>query len=374
MNRSKKIFGSVFIALLIACLLLSVVGIGYYTDGFTNFVKDSAAPVDVNSAKNENSLNTGFEIVNGDSNSEFIPGGIISEIRLAAQSEGVVMADNFLYKDIDVVVYPETLEDRTFNVIVEWGETSYSDDVNNYVQVDLIESDSVRVRCIKAFIDSTINVFFQSNANPNVFAVLTCSYSPSFLKLGIDPVGFNLSHNDNIGDYYELIVGNTYNFNLKPLDFFGNPISVDISTTIFSTETAVVGSVVVQDYVENINTGVGNYTGESKEVSIDSYDGRADVNPYNSEFYTGSSTANPTLFFLEALASPTDIYTSTSRKGTILTYHGRFKSFVDDGWYFNFVIDTTSVDGKKVSASFKARILNVEDTSSVSLSSSNINF
>ena len=373
MYRTKKILSSVLIALLVVCFVLSVVGIGYYTDGFTNFVKYSPAPVDVNSAKNENSLNTGFEIVNGDSNSEFISGGIISEIRLAAQSEGVVMADNFLYKDIDVVVYPETLEDRTFNVIVEWGETNYSDDVSNYVQVDLIESDSVRVRCIKAFIDSTINVFFQSNANPNVFALLTCSYSPSFLKLGIDPVGFNLSHNDNIGDYYELIVGNTYNFNLKPLDFFGNPIAFDLSHTYLSAESSAVGSVVVQDYAENISTGVGNYTGESKEVLIESYDNRADVNPYQSGFYIGSA-ANPTLFVLESLASPTDIYTSTSRTGTKLTYHGRFKSFVDDGWYFNVVIHTTSVDGKEVSASFKARILNVEDTSSVSISSSNINF
>lgn len=374
MSRSKKIFGSVFIALLIVCLILSVVGIGYYTDGFKNFVKDSAAPVDVVPAKEEQSFNTGFEVENGDSNREFIFGGAISEIRLAAQSEGVVMADNFLYKDIDVMVYPESLDNRTFNITVEWGETNYSDDAGNYIQVDSIDSDSVRVRCIKAFTDSFINVIFQSNANPNVFAILTCSYSPTFLKLGIEPKGFTCSHNDNIGDYYELVVGNTYNFNLKPLDFFGNPIAVDISTTIFSTESAVVGSVVVQDYAENINTGEGNFIGEPKEVSIDSYDGRADVNPYKSGFYTGSSTANPTLFFLEPLASPTDIYTSSSRIGTKLTYHGRFKSFVDDSWYFNFVIESTSVDGKKVSASFKARIYSVEDTSSVVLSSSNINF
>ena len=373
MNRSKKIFGSVFIALLIVCLILSVVGIGYYTDGFTNFVKDSAAPVDVVPAKEEQSFNTGFEVENGDSNREFIFGGAISEIRLAAQSEGVVIADNFLYKDIDVMVYPESLDNRTFNITVEWGETSYSDDAGNYIQVDSIDSDSVRVRCIKAFTDSFINVIFQSNANPNVFAILTCSYSPTFLKLGIEPKGFTCSHNDNIGDYYELVVGNTYNFNLKPLDFFGNPIAVDIATTIVSSETDVVGSVVVQDYAENINTGEGNFIGEPKEVLINSYDGRADVNPYKSAFYTGSN-ANPSLFVLEPLASPTDIYTSTSRTGTKLTYHGRFKSFVDDGWYFNLVIHTTSVDGKEVSASFKARILNVEDTSSVSLSSSNINF
>ena len=66
MYKAKKIVGSVFIALLIACLLLSVVGIGYYTDGFTNFVKDSAAPVDVVPAKEEQSFNTGFEVENGD--------------------------------------------------------------------------------------------------------------------------------------------------------------------------------------------------------------------------------------------------------------------------------------------------------------------
>lgn len=157
MNRSKKIVGSVFIALLIACLLLSVVGIGYYTDGFTNFVKDSAAPVDVVPAAAEaNNLNV---VIDEDHNRDVIQSGegvVIQSANLASAPQNAE-GDNYIRKTLVATVYPEDAADKTVLWSISWGANPKEEAVADFVFIEETSSNNmINVVCKQGFGDSTV--------------------------------------------------------------------------------------------------------------------------------------------------------------------------------------------------------------------------
>ena len=159
MYRTKKILSSVLIALLVVCFVLSVVGIGYYTDGFTNFVKDSAAPMETIPA----SVASDALIVEIDEahNQQVIQSGegiIIQNVKLASSPQNAE-GDNYVSQTLVATVYPETVVNKDVLWGVSWGENPKEESVTDYVYLEeLSENNRVNVVCKQGFGDSTIIV------------------------------------------------------------------------------------------------------------------------------------------------------------------------------------------------------------------------
>ena len=187
MSRSKKILGSVFIALLIACLLLSVVGIGYYTDGFTNFVKDSAAPVETIPA----SVASDALIVEIDEahNQQVIQSGegiIIQNVKLASSPQNAE-GDNYVSQTLVATVYPEDAADKSIDWTVSFvdpnSEWASNKNVADYVTVEPEVDGGLTaiVYCHRAF-GEQIKITATSRVNSSVSASCFADYSKKLSK------------------------------------------------------------------------------------------------------------------------------------------------------------------------------------------------
>lgn len=187
MNRSKKILGSVFIALLIACLLLSVVGIGYYTDGFTNFVKDSAAPVDIvpDVVKSEDFVVS----VDEEHNNEVIQVGegvVLQSLKLASAPQNAE-GDNYNRKTLVATVYPEDAVDKSIDWTVSFvdpnSEWASNKNVADYITVEPEVDDGLTaiVYCHKDF-GEQIKITATSRVNSSASASCFVDYSKKLSK------------------------------------------------------------------------------------------------------------------------------------------------------------------------------------------------
>ena len=187
MNRSKKIFGSVFIALLIVCLILSVVGIGYYTDGFTNFVKDSAAPMETIPA----SVASDALIVEIDEahNQQVIQSGegiIIQNVKLASSPQNAE-GDNSMRKTLVATVYPEDAADKSIDWTVSFvdpnSEWASNKNVADYITVEPEVDGGLTaiVYCHRAF-GEQIKITATSRVNSSASATCFVDYSKKLSK------------------------------------------------------------------------------------------------------------------------------------------------------------------------------------------------
>ena len=116
--------------------------------------------------------------VDEESNAEAVEnnqGVILEKVNLS--SSGVEIVEGKYKQGIIATVLPEDAPDRTLSWSVVWGDNPKSDDVTNYVYVDVYSSNtlSVNIYCIKAFEGSTIKVIATSNAVP-ISATCTCIY------------------------------------------------------------------------------------------------------------------------------------------------------------------------------------------------------
>lgn len=258
MNRSKKIVGSVFIALLIVCLILSVVGIGYYTDGFTNFVKDSAAPVDVVPAAAEaNNLNV---VIDEDHNREVIQSGegvVIQSANLASAPQNAE-GDNYIRKTLVATVYPEDAADKTVLWSISWGANPKEEAVSDFVYIE--ESDSnniITVVCKQNFGDSSVVIHCQTLVG-GWTATCICLFKGAPEDLVVSYNGENV----NSGSSLDLVSG-TYLFDLDLTNSFGS-VGSDYQNPDYSINVYAYGR-----WSMNVESSVD---GGPFEMSSDIYD------------------------------------------------------------------------------------------------------
>lgn len=187
MYKAKKILGSVLIALLIVCLILSVVGIGYYTDGFTNFVKVSPAPVDVVPAASEaNNLNV---VIDEDHNSEVLETGqgIVMEVVRLSGTQTLSSSSPYPSQVLTATVYPDDVSDKS----VEWSVSfvnpsstwASGKNVSDYIEVIPESSGSTvaNIYCYNPFSEKIL-ITVTSRVNSSAFATCIVDFEKKFTE------------------------------------------------------------------------------------------------------------------------------------------------------------------------------------------------
>lgn len=280
--------------------------------------------------------------------SEFTASGegiIIKEVNLA--SAGVVVGEGYLTKVLTATVYPETVKDKAVDWSIEWGNNPKGDAVTNYVTVTPQSdgSTTATVKCIKPFKGSEIIIFCRSRV-ADVYASAVCTYVGTAVSLGISVEGVSKSNNANIGEYYSLNPGKTYRFEYVGQDVFGE--EVDFSSSDFDVVVNKVGAFYYQDCTYNGAEGTYTYTGEP---SIKQLSTVKEVSPYAGDLFYLDETQSGSLG-IQVNCTIEDFYFESSRAGQNTVYTGRFKAYVDDNWYYEFVI-SDRISG--LSTSFRVR-------------------
>lgn len=297
--------------------------------------------------------------------SEFTASGegiIIKEVNLA--SAGVVVGEGYLTKVLTATVYPETVKDKAVDWSIEWGNNPKGDAVTNYVTVTPQSNGSTTatIKCIKSFKGSEIIIFCRSRV-ADVYASAVCTYVGTAVSLGISVEGATKMNNPNIGEYYSLNPKNMYRFEYVGEDIFGE--KVDYSSRKLDVELNKVGAFYYQDCTYNGADGTYTYTGERniKELST-----VREVSPYAGDLFYLDET-QPGSIGIQVNCTIEDFYFDSERAGQKEIYRGRFNGYVDDNWYYEFVI-TDSNSG--VSTSFRVRFERTVE--SVALSDGRIEF
>lgn len=361
MNRSKKIVGSVFIALLIVCLILSVVGIGYYTDGFTNFVKDSPAPVDVVPAAAEaNNLNV---VIDEDHNCDVIQSGegvVIQSANLAsapqnAEGNGELCQEGssrYIRHYLTATVLPEDAKNRNVEWALEWVSEEASGDPSDYITLVVSEdTHSVELRCIKPFTDKNINVIVTTVVG-NFSASCVCAYGaePFSFKYSLyaEDKGYSVAGQKYLGECVATELPYIYNISLVDRLLYNCPDDLDLEvidcgingSVVMKKEYIVNGSVV---HTENVtfNSVNGVLTCTYDNIPNHTYDG-----PYTTElrfedFVTTIGTSGNLFTFIPERGIVGFVSSSNVRTGFKFTYVSHDQNF---DFYFTLRDKTTGYE------------------------------
>ena len=230
MYRTKKILSSVLIALLVVCFVLSVVGIGYYTDGFTNFVKDSPAPAETIPAS---AVSDALMVeIDEEHNQQVIQSGegiIIQNVKLASSPQNAE-GDNYIRKTLVATVYPEDAADKTVLWSISWGANPKEEAVSDFVYIEESASNNViTVVCKQNFGDSSVVIHCQTLVG-GWTATCICLFKGAPEDLVVSYNGEKV----NIGEYVDLVSG-TYLFDLDLTNSFGS-VGSDYQNPDYSIE------------------------------------------------------------------------------------------------------------------------------------------
>ena len=162
MYKAKKILSSVIIALLVITSVFGIIGVGYYTDWFSDFEKSESEV-----------LSSGGLVVTADEehNSEVLETGqgIVMEV-VRLQSSGVETVNSTYQKSVSATVYPTYTTDKSVDWSVEFVNPSSTwatgKTVTDYVTVSPLSDGSTEavITCHKAF-GEQIKVIVTSRVN-----------------------------------------------------------------------------------------------------------------------------------------------------------------------------------------------------------------
>lgn len=167
MYKAKKILSSVIIALLVITSVFGIIGVGYYTDWFSDFEKSESEV-----------LSSGGLVVTVDEehNSEVLETGqgIVMEV-VRLQSSGVETVNSTYQKSVSATVYPTYTTDKSVDWSVEFVNPSSTwatgKTVTDYVTISPLSDGSTEavITCHKAF-GEQIKVIVTSRVNTSASA------------------------------------------------------------------------------------------------------------------------------------------------------------------------------------------------------------
>lgn len=357
MYKAKKILSSVIIALLVITSVFGIIGVGYYTDWFSDFEKSESEV-----------LSSGGLVVTVDEehNDEVIQTGsgiFIDTVRLSSNAELSEDVPDYLQKNISATIYPSSSVNKTVDWWVEWGENPKDADVTDYLTIipEFDGSLNAVITCQNNFAGSTIFVFCQIR-DTQILSSALCSYVGMPYQIDVECVGAPIVSHDTIGEYYSLIPGQEYTFNFIIYDIFG--VEIADKNCNFEKSRNEVGSFYVQTQKFDSSTGEYSFTGEVSEKELSSI---RELNPVTSSVMSVYNENSGIRIMINGALQ--DFYISSDRVGQIQTRYSHFKEFVDDDWYYEYIITETF---SNATCSFKFRIEDVP--SSVLLSDSTIEF
>lgn len=269
-------------------------------------------------------------------------------------------AENGVSVNINATVLPVTAENKKVDWTVEWSDTTKTEPVSQYVTVTPTTdgSTTARVTCLKSFTGEILIIVTTREGGFNAMCTVSFIGKPS--ALAIKGNGVTSSNNSNIGEFYSLGVGKTFNFNVTPSNVFGKVGA----TCAYTYSVSAVGNIVVQNQTYNGTTGARTWTGTERSIAISSIE---KANPQNDKFYNCSISSN--VLSISVICTLDSYVLSSQRVSQNVAYVDKFKSYENDNWYFVVTVTETN---SGISQSIKIRP--IQTVSSVSIQDNVLSF
>lgn len=246
-------------------------------------------------------------------------------VKLAMSSAATVAADNSVSKTLTATVLPATAQNKAVDWSAEWGDSSNTSNVSEYVTVtpNSDGSTTATVTCYKAF---TGTVVITATTRENGYSA-TCIVT--FVGLPTD-ISISGSLSPTSGAY-KAGIGQSYAFDVS----LSNPFnSVGSQFNSISCGVNGVGSMIL-GYMEHYNAS-GNdkwYDSSDKTVTLDSL---------KDNFITVSYSQGK--LSITTIKSIESYYASVQRMdgGRTRAYTDKFRSYVDDCYFKVWITESTS--------------------------------
>lgn len=262
-------------------------------------------------------------------------------VKLSMSSFATVAADNSVSKTLTATVLPATAKNKTVDWSVEWGDSSNTANVTEYVTVTPTSNGSTTatVTCYKAFTGNAVITVTTRESGYSATCVVT------FIGLPTD-VTLNGAISPTSG-YYKLGVGETYEYAVSLVNPFN---SVGSEFNDITCELTGVGSMIL-GYMEH-------YNGSGADKWYDSSDRTVTLDSMKDEFlsvsYSGGKLSVTTKRSVESY------YGSVKRMdgGRTRAYEDKFRSYVGDEGYFRITVtERTSGLSKEMKIKFDDSIV-----------------
>lgn len=241
-------------------------------------------------------------------------------VKLSISSAVTNAADNSVSKTLTATVLPATATNKEVDWSVEWGESTATGNVTDYVIVtpSAAGSTTATVTCKKAFTGTIIINVITRESGYSASCVITFVGIPTEIALS-----GSVTASENT---FKLGIGKAYDFSIElsnPFNSVGSQFS-DFSYTLTGVGTMVLG------YMEHYNrSGADKWYDESnKTVTLDSLK--------NSFLKVNCANGKLTVTTIKSIESYYSSFKSLDG-GRTIAYTDKFRSFVDD-CYFRLII------------------------------------
>jgi hypothetical protein len=244
-------------------------------------------------------------------------------------------------KTITATVLPETASNKAVDWSVEWGDSSSTGIVTDYVTVtpDFDGSTSATVTCYQEFSGTILVTVTTRESGYSASCVVTFVGIPTEIIISgaVNPVS---------GNTYALGIGSTFSFNVDLTNPFNSVGSAYNNVTCTLTG---VGSINV-GYMEHYNTSGADvwFDNANKTLTIDSL---------KNNFITANYSDG--ILTVTTIKSIESYYATRTRldSGRTWGYNDKFRSYVDDCYFTVKLTETTSGISKTIIIRFDDSIV-----------------
>ena len=229
-------------------------------------------------------------------------------------------------RTITATVLPATATNKAIDWSVEWGDSSNTATVTDYVIVtpDSDGSATATVTCKKAF---TGNIIVTATTRESGY---TASCMVTFVGIPTDiSISGSVSPDENKA--YNLGIGQAYTFNVAPVNPFN---SVGSSYNNITCSVTGIGSVVLGN--------MEHYNSSGNDKWFDTYNKTVTLDSLKDNFIKASYSNGKLI--VTTIKSIESYYASVERldSGRTKSYTDKFRSFVDDCYFTVTVSESTS--------------------------------
>lgn len=331
-RRRKGFFGTICIILI---LVLLVGGLGYATNGFTNW--DITTWFQTQTENKENVTDENGNEMNGNQVYEMPKKLNFSAVSASSSApQGITL---------QATVLPENASNKAVDWSVSWSEDSVlkNENVSDYLTVVPASDGSTTavITCLKSFRDNTIIITVTTREGGfKADCIVSFVGKPSGMSIVTNIQTVNDSKN---GIYTPLGTRKTYNFDIQ-LDNAYDDVGNDYAD--FTVTMTTFGSIIVDTRYSGMSGS--NWAGTEKSIALSSI---------ASEFVT-YSIQNGKLH-IETKSTIDSYYASSSMNNTSVRYYDMFKSYDDraNGGYAPYFEFTVTENKSGLTALLKIQIV-----------------
>ncbi|MBQ9703288.1 MAG: hypothetical protein IJV68_01950 [Clostridia bacterium] len=239
-----------------------------------------------------------------------------------------------VFVNVSATVYPENAQNKKVDWSVEWADTTNTENVSNYITVTPSADGSTQatITCHKAFEGEILVTVTTREGKHSDTCVVTFLGNPTSIEVSCDEA--SKLNSSAIGDYYAVGSGNTYTFNITPMNSFGK-VGAKCDYTY---SVRKVGYIIVKDQQYNTKTDEKTWvdgTGNTVDIST-----ITKINPYYDSIYDCSISGNQLNLTINCTLE--NYYASSERDSVRVYYRDRFQDYMNDYWYYEITVTETN--------------------------------